>query len=64
MESMARGNSNVLESINFHLCFWIRRKHKKYKTKPTQARKYLLRIAIKFSFLFEHWKVGVLPNTG
>lgn len=56
--------ANVLESINFHLCFWIRRKYKKYKIKSMQAKRYLSRILNRFSFLFEHWKVGVLPSTG
>lgn len=56
--------ANVLESINSHLCFWIRRKYKKYKKRAMQARKYLFRIANKFSSLFEHWRVGILPSAG
>jgi RNA-directed DNA polymerase len=56
--------AKVLESINYHLCFWLRRKYKKYKTKYMQARRDLLRIANKCNSLFEHWKVGILPKAG
>jgi len=56
--------TKVLENINLHLCFWIRRKYKKYKYKPYQARKYLRLLSMKSKFLFAHWKVGILPSNG
>ncbi|KAB2950686.1 group II intron reverse transcriptase/maturase [Heliorestis acidaminivorans] len=51
--------TKVLEHINLHLSLWIRRKYKKYKTKPTQARQLLSYIATKERNLFAHWKVGI-----
>ena len=56
--------TKVLEHINLHLCFWVRRKYKKYKYKPNQASKYLRMISMKLKVLFAHWKVGILPSTG
>lgn len=56
--------TKVLEHINYHLCFWIRRKYKKYKYKSYKAMSLLMKIANKNSTLFEHWKVGILPAIG
>ncbi|MDW8803201.1 group II intron reverse transcriptase/maturase [Clostridium sp. A1-XYC3] len=56
--------AKVLDTINKHLCFWIRRKYKKYKHKPQNARKCLRMMSVKYRFLFAHWKVGILPTTG
>lgn len=56
--------ARVLEHINLHLNFWVRRKYKKYKIKTTQASLYLSRIAKRCRNLFAHWKVGILPMTG
>ena len=56
--------ARVLEHINIRLSFWVKRKYKRYKWKPKEACRYLRRIAIHSSHLFEHWKVGVMPATG
>ena len=56
--------ARVLENINVHLCFWVRRKYKKYKYKPELARKYLRKLSMELTSLFAHWKVGILPTTG
>jgi RNA-directed DNA polymerase len=56
--------ARVLEHINLHLSFWVRRKYKRYKWKPMEACRYLRRLAIHSSHLFEHWKVGVMPAIG
>lgn len=56
--------SKVLETINRHLCFWIKRKYKKHKHKPYQARLLLRKIALENQDLFAHWKVGILPSAG
>ena len=56
--------TRVLEHINLHLSFWVRRKYKRYKWKLREAIRYLRRIAIHSSNLFEHWRVGIMPATG
>lgn len=56
--------AKVLEQINLHLCFWVRRKYKKYKFKPKRAKEYLRYLSVKLRPLFEHWKVGILPAAG
>ncbi len=56
--------SKVIENVNFHLCYWIRRKYKRYKHKPYQSRSLLRRIALEKRDLFAHWKVGILPMAG
>jgi len=56
--------SKVIESVNFHLCYWVRRKYKRYKHKPYQSRSLLRRIALERRDLFAHWKVGILPTAG
>lgn len=56
--------AKVLEQINLHLCFWVRRKYKKYKFKSQRAKEYLRYLSVKLSHLFEHWKVGILPAAG
>jgi len=56
--------ARVLEHLNLHLIFWVRRKYRRYKWKPKEASRYLVRIANHSSHLFEHWKVGVMPTTG
>jgi RNA-directed DNA polymerase len=53
--------SKVVENVNLHLCYWIRRKYKGYKHKPLQARHLLRKIASEKQDLFAHWKVGILP---
>lgn len=55
--------AKVLDTINRHLCFWIRRKYKKYKHKPKKSRKYLRMLSMKYRYMFAHWKVGILPTT-
>lgn len=55
--------ARVLEHINYHLYFWIKRKYKKYKFKSHKAMKCLRKIADKNPILFQHWKVGILPMT-
>jgi RNA-directed DNA polymerase len=56
--------TRVLEHINLHLSFWVRRKYKRYKWKLKEAIRYLRIIAIHSSNLFEHWKVGIMPAIG
>ena len=56
--------SKVIESVNFHLCYWIRRKYKRYKHKTYQSRNLLRKIALEKRELFAHWKVGILPMAG
>ena len=56
--------TRVLEHINLHLSFWVRRKYRRYKGKLKEAIRYLRRIAIHSSHLFEHWKVGIMPAIG
>jgi RNA-directed DNA polymerase len=56
--------SKVIDGVNQHLHFWIRRKYKKYKHKPLQSRLLLRKIAIEKGDLFAHWKVGILPSAG
>jgi RNA-directed DNA polymerase len=56
--------SKVLDSVNRHLCHWIRRKYKRYKHKPYQARCLLKKISLGNRDLFAHWKVGILPSAG
>jgi RNA-directed DNA polymerase len=56
--------ARVLEHLNLHLIFWVRRKYRRYKWKPREACRYLRRLANHSSHLFEHWKVGVMPVTG
>ncbi len=51
--------TSVLESINKHLCFWIRRKYKKYKRKPYKARSLLMKMIKLNTNLFAHWAVGI-----
>lgn len=53
--------SEVMENVNLHLCYWIRRKYKKYKHRPLQARYLLRKIASEKRNLFAHWRVGILP---
>jgi len=55
--------ARVLEHMNYHLYFWIKRKYKKYKFKPHKAMKCLRKIADRNPTLFRHWKVGILPMT-
>lgn len=56
--------ARVLEHLNLHLLYWVRRKYRKYKWKPRKASRYLRRIAHHSSSLFEHWKVGIMPMAG
>lgn len=56
--------ARVLEHINRHLTFWVRRKYKKYKRKQLAAKRYLKKISDNNQNLFEHWKVGILPTAG
>ena len=56
--------SKVMESVNLHLCYWIRRKYKRYKHKLYQSRSLLRKIALENRNLFAHWKVGILPSAG
>ena len=56
--------ARVLEHLNQHLIFWVRRKYQRYKWKSKEASRYLWRIAMYSSHLFEHWRVGVMPTTG
>lgn len=53
--------SKVMESVNLHLCQWIRRKYKRYKHKPLQSKHLLRKVALEKRELFAHWKVGILP---
>ena len=54
--------SKVLQHINLHLMWWIRRKFLKYKNKTKQSYIYLHHISNQYPNLFEHWKVGILPK--
>lgn len=49
----------VLEGINKHLCFWIKRKYKKFKHKPFRAITLLLKMIKVNSALFVYWQVGI-----
>jgi RNA-directed DNA polymerase len=54
--------SKVLQHVNLHLMWWIRRKFLKYKNKTKQSYRYLQHISNQYPNLFEHWKVGILPK--
>lgn len=54
--------SKVLQHVNLHLMWWIRRKFLKYKNKTKQSYLYLLHISNQYPNLFEHWKVGIVPK--
>ena len=56
--------ARVLEHINQHLTFWVRRKYKKYRHKQMDAKRYLKKLAENNENLFAHWKVGILPTAG
>lgn len=52
----------ILERVNFHLAYWIRRKFKRYKYKLTRSYNKLGKIAIENPTLFSHWKWGIVPS--
>lgn len=56
--------ARVLETINYHLVAWVRRKYKRFKFKKTRASKYLQKVATNQNNLFAHWQAGVLPTIG
>lgn len=54
--------SKVLQHVNLHLMWWIRRKFNKYKYKTRRSYIFLQHISNKYPNLFEHWKVGIVPK--
>lgn len=51
-----------LQCINLKLARWAERKYKRFRRKPHEAYKWLVRVASKNPTLFYHWKYGVKPN--
>jgi RNA-directed DNA polymerase len=54
--------AKVLQHINLHLMWWIRRKFLKYKYKTKRSYLNLQHISNSYPDLFEHWKVGIVPK--
>lgn len=54
--------AKVLQHINLHLMWWMRRKFLKYKYKTKRSYLYLQHISNSYPDLFEHWKVGIVPK--
>jgi len=52
----------ILERVNFHLAYWVRRKFKRYKNKLTRSYHKLGKIAKENPTLFSHWKWGIVPS--
>ena len=51
-----------LQCINLKLARWAERKYKRFRRKPNDAYKWLVRVASKNPALFYHWQHGVKPN--
>lgn len=49
----------VLEHINLHLCWWFKRKYKKYKHKKESVINAMTAVALREKHLFAHWRVGI-----
>jgi RNA-directed DNA polymerase len=56
--------ADVLKHINLHLCYWFRRKYKKYRSKKDESRRAMGEIANKERQLFAHWAVGIMEMVG
>ncbi len=52
--------NEVLQRINGTLVMWSMRKYEKIQHKKTRAIKYMEEYASKHSYLFAHWKIGVM----
>lgn len=51
-----------LQCINLRLARWAERKYKRFRRKPKDAYKWLVKVASKNPTLFYHWQYGVKPN--
>lgn len=51
-----------LQCINLRLARWAERKYKRFRRKPKDAYKWLVKVASKNPTLFYHWQCGVKPN--
>ncbi len=51
-----------LQCVNLKLARWAERKYKRFRRKPNDAYKWLVRVASKNPALFYHWQHGVKPN--
>ena len=51
-----------LQCVNLKLARWAERKYKRFRQKPNDAYKWLVRVASKNPTLFYHWQYGVKPN--
>ncbi|WP_443088412.1 group II intron maturase-specific domain-containing protein [Vibrio sp. McD22-P3] len=54
----------TLRHINRKLSLWAMRKFKKLKKHRRRAEHRLGEIALKYPYLFPHWKLGVRPSVG
>jgi RNA-directed DNA polymerase len=52
----------LLQRLNWYLEKWARRKYKRLRYKPVQARKRLAQVAATYPGLFIHWRHGALPT--
>lgn len=59
-----RKNTEVTECLrnNLKLARWAERKYKRFRRKPNDAYKWLVRVASRNPALFYHWQHGVKPN--
>lgn len=51
-----------LQCVNLKLARWTERKYKRFRRKPNDAYKWLVRVASKNPTLFYYWQYGVKPN--
>jgi RNA-directed DNA polymerase len=53
-----------LRFINKYIVRWARRKHKRLRTAPRKARRFIADVARREPNLFAHWQAGALPDAG
>jgi group II intron reverse transcriptase/maturase len=54
----------VLRHLNVALAAWVRRKYTRFRYRKRASRYWLGRVARRDRNLFEHWRLGILPEAG
>jgi RNA-directed DNA polymerase len=58
------GMARIWQHLNRYLTRWVMRKYKRLARHRRRASKHLGRVAREKSYLFEHWRQGILPAVG